>query len=92
MDRDLYGIAIQQTQYMKEIIKKFLPADDTLTYSAPAGPALHLVQSQCATSAADRQFMHDVPFREAVGSLLRLALGTLLKFNANPCPVHWNAV
>ena len=102
VDRDLDCITIQQAQYTKEIIKKFLPADDTITYSVPADPALHLVQSQCATSPADRMFMHDVPYRQAVGSLLWLALGTrpdisyavgqVAKFNANPGPVHWNAV
>ena len=35
-DRDLDCITIQQAQYTKESIKKFRPADDTVTYSVPA--------------------------------------------------------
>ena len=102
VDRDLDCITIHQTQYMKEIIQKFLPTDDTITHSVPADPSGHLVNSQCATSTEDHEFMRDIPYRQAVGSLLWLALctrpdisyavGQVAKFNANPGPDHWKAV
>ena len=57
-----------------------------------------LLQSQCATSEEDRLFVKDIPYTQAVGSLLWLALGArpnisyavgqVAKFNANPGPVH----
>ena len=102
VDRDLDCITIHQTQYMKEIIQKFLPADDNITHSVPADPTGHLVNNQCATSDDDREFMRTIPYRQAVGSLLWLALctrpdisyavGQVAKFNANPGPDHWKAV
>ena len=102
VDRDLDSITIQQAQYTKEIIAKFLPEDDTTVSSVPADPNLHLVQSQCAQSEEEIDAMKDVPYRQAIGSLLWLALGTrpdisyavgqVAKFNANPGLVHWNAV
>ena len=102
IDRDLDSITIQQAQYTKEIIAKFLPADDNIVSSVPADPNLHLVQSQCAQSEEEIQGMKDIPYRQAIGSLLWLALGTrpdisyavgqVAKFNAHPGLIHWNAV
>ena len=102
VDRDLDCITLHQAQYMKEIIQKFLPVDDTITHSVPADPTGHLVNDQCAQSDDDHMFMRDIPYRQAVGSLLWLALcsrpdisytvGQVAKFNANPGPDHWKAV
>ena len=102
VDKNLDCITIQQAQYMKEILKKFLPEDDTITHSVPADPIGHLINAQCAPSDEDSAFMRDIPYRQAVGSLLWLALctrpdisyavGQVAKFNANPGPDHWKAV
>ena len=102
VNRDLDCVTIQQAQYTKEIIDKFLPTDVNITSTIPADPNLHLIQAQCATTEEDRTFMKDKPYRQAVGSLLWLALGTrpdisyavgqVAKFNATPGPTHWNAV
>ena len=101
VDRDLDSITIHQAQYMKEILKRFLP-DDNVTHLAPADPTGHLVNDQCAKSDEDREFMRDIPYRQAVGSLLWLALctqpdisyavGQVAKFNANPGPDQWKTV
>ena len=70
VDRDLDCITMQQAQYTKEILKRFLPVGDNVTHSVPADPTGHLVNDQCAKSYEDREFMRDIPHRQAVGSLL----------------------
>ena len=102
VDSDLDCITLHQAQYMKEIITKFLPSDDLITHSVPADPTGHLIHDQCAKSDEDHVFMRDIPYRQAVGSLLWLALcsrpdisyavGQVAKFNSNPGPDHWKAV
>ena len=97
-DRDLDCITIQQTHYMKEIIKKFLSDDDAITHSVPADPTGHLVNDQCAKFDEDYMFMRDPTYRHAFGSLLWLALctcpdisyavGQVAKFNANHSPAY----
>ena len=74
--RDLDCITKHQAQYTKEIIKRFLPADDNITHSVPADSAGHLVNYQCAKSDEDRVYMRYIPYRQVVGSLLKLALCT----------------
>ena len=55
IDSDLDSITIQQAQHTKEIIAKFLPADDNILSSVPADRNLHLVRSQCAQSEEEIQ-------------------------------------
>src|ERR1700734_3160464 len=68
---------------------------------------LFLIQSKLSTSMApqsedDVAFMKSVPYINAVGSLMYLAItsrpdiaysvGVLARFNSNPGPLHWKAV
>ncbi|KAF5385137.1 hypothetical protein D9615_001088 [Tricholomella constricta] len=63
---------------------------------------LKLSKAQCATSPADIEYMRSVPYIQATGALLYLAMctrpdiaytvGVLCRFNTNPGPAHWKAV
>ena len=55
-----------------------------------------------AMTESDIVFMSDLPYREAIGSLLWLSMGSrpdityavsqVAKFNSEPGPLHWKAV
>ncbi|KAL5478632.1 hypothetical protein ACEPAI_2818 [Sanghuangporus weigelae] len=65
-------------------------------------PNVRLTSSQSPHSAEELGTMRDVPYREAIGSLMYAALATrpdiaftvtlLSKFSVNPGPDHWKAV
>jgi len=102
INHELECVTIQQSQYTSEIISKFLQLDDHIISTIPADSSLILSESHCPTTDDELQQMKSIPYRQAVGSLLWLALGTrpdisyavgqVAKFNANPGLVHWNAV
>jgi len=95
-------ITMRQRQYIKDIIARFFADEVLLSISTPADPSVILTKEMCPSSPADIAFMKKVKYREAVGSLLWLALGTrpdicyavtqVTKFNENPGPQHWEAV
>src|SRR5882757_5305471 len=70
--------------------------------STPMDPGLKLSTSMAPQSEDDVIFMKSVPYINAVGSLMYLALtsrpdiaysvGVLARFNSNPGPLHWKAV
>ena len=61
-----------------------------------------LTTAHCPSTTADFALMRDVPYREAVGSLMYAALGTqpdiafaiqtISCFSTKPGPAHWEAV
>jgi hypothetical protein len=65
-------------------------------------PQVHLTSEQAPSTAAEFTAMHDVPYREAVGTLNWAALAMrpdiaytvamVARFGANPGPTHWEAV
>ena len=95
-------LTMRQRQYIKDIIARFFADEVLLSISTPADPSIILTKEMCPSSPADIAFMKKIKYREAVGSLLWLALGTrpdicyavtqVAKFNENPGPQHWEAV
>jgi hypothetical protein len=70
--------------------------------STPMDPGSKLSTSMAPQSEDDVAFMKSVPYINAVGSLMYLAItsrpdiaysvGVLARFNSNPGPLHWKAV
>ena len=63
---------------------------------------IRLTTSQSPSTTAEIAEMHDIPYHEAVGSLMYVALSThpniafaiqtVSRFSINPGPAHWEAV
>ena len=93
---------MSQRKYIRDILLKFFPEINLSSISTPADPHIILTKEMCPSTPEDIAFMKKIKYREAVGSLLWLALGTrpdicyavtqVAKFNENPGPQHWDAV
>jgi len=65
-------------------------------------PGLKLSKDQCPSTVEEVKEMKKIPYIQAVGSLMYLAIatrpdiayavGVLARFSSNPGPAHWNAV
>src|SRR5258708_31896945 len=76
--------------------------DDLNPSSIPMDPSTPLLKSQSPSTLADIAKMKNVPYREAVGSLMYAAMGTrpdiafatstVAQFLENPGRDHWEAV
>jgi Reverse transcriptase (RNA-dependent DNA polymerase) len=103
IERDLEGetTALSQHAYIDSIITRF-NFDDLKPSSVPMDPSAPLLKSQCPTLLAEIAKMKNVPYREAVGSLMYAAMGTrpdiafatstVAQFMDNPGWKHWEAV
>jgi len=75
---------------------------DAKTLSTPLDPNTKLSIAQCPATQNEIDAMRDVPYREAIGSLMYAALGSrpdimfsvsfLSQFMQNPGRPHWDAV
>jgi hypothetical protein len=103
VDRNLENgtIALSQHAYIDSIITRF-NFDDLKPSSTPMDPSSPLTNSQSPKMLADIAKMKNVPYREAVGSLMYAAMGTrpdiafatstVAQFLENPGWPHWGAV
>jgi len=92
---------LTQHQYTKKAIEKFFGTDLT-PCDTPADPAVILTKAMSPTTASDKAKMSKIPYREAVGTLLWLSLGTrpdicyavsqVAKYNNCYGMEHWQAV
>jgi transposase InsO family protein len=101
--RDLASktISLSQHAYIEAIISRF-NFDDLKPSSVPMDPAAPLSKSQEPTKLEDIAKMKNIPYREAVGSLMYAAMGTrpdiafatstVAQFCENPGWAHWEAV
>ena len=97
--RDNNSLSIDQHNYTKKIINKF-NMQDSKPLSTPADP--HSTLSSTPTSESEEPFKPPFSYREAIGSLMFLMVGTrpdiafavstAAKFCENPLPSHFNAV
>jgi hypothetical protein len=100
-DLDKRTVSLTQRSYIQSIIDRYGLAD-ARTCSMPLDPHNLLSKNQCPTTPQEFAEMRDVPYREAVGSLMYAALGTrpdiayavghLARFSENPSKPHWEAV
>lgn len=75
---------------------------DCKPVSTPIELGLRLSASQCPANDEEKEAMASVPYINAVGALMYLAVATrpniayavsvLSRFNSNPGPEHWKAV
>ena len=103
ISRDLTNrmISLSQHAYIDAIITKY-NFNDLKPLAIPINPAVPLSKSQSPSKLEDIAKMKNVPYREAVGSLMYAAMGTrpdiafavstVAQFSENPGWVHWEAV
>ena len=103
ISRDLANktISLSQHAYIEAIITRF-NFDDLKPSSIPIDPSAPLSKSQSPNKLQDIAKMRNVPYREAVGSLMYAAMGTrpdiafatstVAQFSDNPGWIHWEAV
>jgi len=101
--RDLANnsISLSQEAYIESIITRF-NFNDLKPSSIPIDPSAPLSKSQSPSKLEDIAKMKNVPYREAVGSLMYAAMGTrpdiafatstVAQFSDNPGWAHWEAV
>ena len=98
---DIGEYSISQKQYTKDVIFKYFP-DSIMSINNPTDVNIILNTSMNAVSDSDIELMSSIPYRESIGSLLWLSMGTrpdityavsqVAKFNSDPGPQHWKAV
>lgn len=94
-------ITIDQSQYIADILRRFA-MDDCNPISTPIDVNQKLSSQMCPTNACEVQEMSNVPYMQAIGSLLFaaqitrpdicFAVNLLSRFGANPGKAHWSAV
>ncbi|PIL25727.1 hypothetical protein GSI_11477 [Ganoderma sinense ZZ0214-1] len=94
-------IAISQRSYIDTTVSRF-NLEDAAPLSIPLQPGSPLGQHQSPSTPRQFEDMRDVPYREAVGSLMYAAMGTrpdvtfavtaLSQFMQNPGRAHWDAI
>ena len=92
---------MRQTKFANDILKKF-KMDQSNPVRTPQDPGLKLTKAMCEGGCNHEETMVNVPYRNAVGCLMYLMVGTrpdlaaavgvLSQFAADPCPTHWQAL
>jgi hypothetical protein len=100
-DRDARTICLSQHQYIEDIVRRY-GCHNERPLSLPMGTNVKLSAAQSPKTPEDVASMRNIPYREAVGSLMYASLGTrpditfavtrLSKFLENPGQPHWEAV
>ena len=100
-DQKAHTISLSQESYINAILTKY-NFTDAKPVTIPLDPHIQLSELQCPKTTTEIAHMRNVPYRQAVGSLIHLATGTRLdiafmtsfvsQFNANPGWDHWEAV
>ena len=97
-DRPARSISVSQEAFIDSVLTCF-NLTDAATVSTPLAPGAHLSATDCPTTNDEKKEMGNRPYRELVGALSWLALGTrpdiafaassLARFGHNPGRVHW---
>jgi hypothetical protein len=99
--REERKLLLSQRSYIDSILRRY-GLDDLKPISTPMDPNVRLTSAQSPTTTDDIAKMRDVPYHEAIGSLMYASLGTrpdisfavqtLSRFAINPGSAHWEAV
>lgn len=99
-DRSNRTIHMSQESYVNDVIERF-KLEETYPVCTPMDPHVILTKEMSPKTEEDQLNMSNIPYREAVGSLMYLAVSTrpdiayavqrLARFNDNPGPAHWTA-
>jgi hypothetical protein len=100
-DRSKRTLTLSQHQYILDLLDRF-DLKDCNTVTTPMDPNVRLSSSMSPTSAQEIEGMRSIPYTQAVGALMYLAVatrpdiaysvGVLARFNKNPGMQHWKAV
>jgi hypothetical protein len=100
-DRHARTISFSHESYIDAILTKYNFVD-LKPCSIPMDPNIPLSRSHSPKTPAESATMRNIPYREAVGSLMHLAVGTrpdiafavstVAQFSADPGLPHWEAV
>uniref|UniRef100_A0AAV1T0V2 CCHC-type domain-containing protein n=1 Tax=Peronospora matthiolae TaxID=2874970 RepID=A0AAV1T0V2_9STRA len=98
---EMKDMAQVKTGQAKDILEKF-GMENSNPVKTPQEPGLKLTRSMCADGCKHAETMANVPYRNAIGCLMYLMVGTrpdiavavgvLSQFAAEPCPTHWQAL
>ncbi|PPQ83632.1 hypothetical protein CVT26_000950 [Gymnopilus dilepis] len=99
--REQRTIHLSQRSYLESTFRRY-GIDNLKPVSMPMDPNSRLTSAQSPSTTEDFARMRDVPYQEAVGSLMYASLGTrpdityavqvVSRFSKNPGPDHWEAV
>ena len=94
-------LQLSQRQYAIDCLTRF-KLSDCNPVATPMDPGVQLSKAMCPTSDAEREEMRSIPYMNAVGALMYLAIATrpdiaytvgkLARFNSDPGRRHWQAV
>ncbi len=94
-------MSLSQRQYILDLLERF-GLTDCNAVTTPLDPSVCLSSAHSPTTPEDIMAMRSVPYLQAVGSLMYLAVathpdiaysvGVLARFSKNPGPLHWKAV
>ena len=100
-NRAEHTIYLSQCQYILQKLDEF-SMTDSKPVGTPMDPGFKLSNEQCPRTSEDKAEMKNIPYINAVRSILYLALLTrpdipytasiLARFNSNPGMIHWRAV
>jgi hypothetical protein len=100
-DRARHSLSLSQRKYTLDILDRFGFAD-CRPVSTPMNPGSVLTKEQCPKMPEEVEEMRLVPYAQAVGALMYLAIatrpdiaysvGVLSRFSSNPGLAHWAAV
>src|ERR1700678_373319 len=93
-------LMISQESYVESLLRCF-NLENAKSLTVPINSNTHLVSDDCPTTIEGKQDMKEVPYRELIGALNWLAVGSrpdiafvvgqLAQFLENPGRVHWEA-
>lgn len=94
-------ISIDQTSYIWELLKRF-KMEDCNSVSTPLELGKKISSDMCSKTEEEHENMKNIPYREAIGSLLFLAITTrpdinfavnlLSRYCESPGRAHWSAI
>ena len=100
-DRSRRLIGLSQSIYLEKVLKKF-KMDEAKKEFLPVLQGVKLSQTQCLTTAEDREKMEVIPYASAIGSIMYamlctrpdVCLGISLagRYQSNPGVDHWTTV
>uniref|UniRef100_A0A2N9GNZ7 Reverse transcriptase Ty1/copia-type domain-containing protein n=1 Tax=Fagus sylvatica TaxID=28930 RepID=A0A2N9GNZ7_FAGSY len=100
-DRDSKLIYLDQENYLEKVLKRF-KMENCRPVSTPVSKGTILNKSMCPTNKTELEEMKDVPYAQAVGSLMYAmtstrpdicyAVGLVSRYQSNPGKAHWQAV
>ncbi|KAH9790140.1 Integrase catalytic domain-containing protein [Citrus sinensis] len=101
-DRARGKVSLSQKQYLKKVLQQFGMTEQTKSVSTPLASHFKLSAQLSPSTDAEREYMLQVPYSNAVGSLMYAmvctrpdishAVGIVSRYMHNPSKGHWQDV